>query len=81
MADAPSWLSDTNTTQAPAVESFAVQAPTPEPVSAPTPAVAQGDALAPEDPDAKELPSVILIMRLANMGVASALIAVSVRAI
>jgi len=75
-ANTPAWLQD-NTTEAPAPA-----APSgPVEVSPPPPptnnnAAASNIAAEEDDPD---LPGVILTMRLANMGVAVAIIAVSVR--
>lgn len=78
MADTPSWLQEETSAPAPASYDqpgvIAQQAPPAPPVSASqtsNAASGEGD----EDP---ELPSIILIMRLANMGVAAAMIAASV---
>lgn len=73
MADAntPAWLQE-NTTEAPAA--------TPLETEVPVPAVPAATTTVPTSTmaDEAELPSVILIMRLANMGAAVAMIAVSV---
>lgn len=74
MADTPSWLQGGNDPPA--------AAPAPASASAPVgsmnvetgPTAATASVV-----DEKDLPSVILMMRLLNMGVASALIAISVR--
>lgn len=74
MADAntPAWLQE-NTTEAPAAAPLETEVPVPTSPATATPAQASTAA------DEAELPSVILIMRLANMGVAVAMIAISVR--
>lgn len=81
MADpnTPSWLSD-NTTQQP----YTAQADAPRDSLAPAPNAsvtskapsAAEDSTTPDDP---ELPGVILMMRLMNMGVAAGMIIISVR--
>ncbi len=78
----PAWLQP-NTTEATSAAAPAVMdnggitsVPPPAP---PTPAQLQVAAAALEDDDDQDLPGVILAMRLANMGVAVAIIVVSVR--
>lgn len=70
-SDAPSWLQAGN------------DAPAPSPAAAPAPGAVQLDGVEPaaaagNSNDEKDLPSIILYMRLANMGVAVGLITVSV---
>lgn len=67
--DSPAWLQDSSSAPAPAQDSLAAA---PAPPMAP---VNIGDDEQPE-PD---LPGIILTMRLANMGVAAAMIIISVR--
>ena len=78
MADqTPTWLSDSVGGSAPAVHQDAIESvPIDDAVAAPAAAAAS----APEV-DQKDLPHVILMMRLANMGAAVALIACAVRTI
>jgi hypothetical protein len=76
MSETPSWLQTGNEAPAPTPSA-------PSPASAPATSMnletnATGAAAAPEVDD-KELPSIILMMRLLNMGVAGAVIAISVR--
>jgi hypothetical protein len=88
-ANTPAWL-QANTTEAVSSSSLAVPVagtvaesggtitsiPVPAP---PTPAQLSAAAAAAENDDDPDLPGVILMMRLANIGVAGALMAVSVR--
>lgn len=67
----PSWL----TTPAPAPAAEA-PAPTMDPLSIES--STEGAAAATESSDEKDLPSIILMMRLLNMGAAAGLITVSV---
>jgi len=69
--NSPSWLGE-STNSAPAEA-------TPEPVAAPAATNNSATATSTTDPDEADLPGIILIMRLANMGCAAALIACSVR--
>jgi hypothetical protein len=73
----PSWLTtDSNSnTRAPAE---AASSPASDYAAGGSLAAPTGAATASVEPDAGELPGVILTMRLANMGVAAALIAISV---
>lgn len=73
MADAPSWLSNENEapTPAPAAESFEINTGTGD-----NNAATRSTTSAQDDAD---LPGIILMMRLANMGVSAALMACSVR--
>ena len=76
MSETPSWLAPGNETAAPAPA-----APAPVGLDAPTNGggAAESNYGVSSADDDKDLPGVILTMRLANMGVAGALIAVSVR--
>lgn len=67
--NAPAWLQDSSSAPAPAPDGIA---------AAPTPAIAPVNIGADEQPE-PDLPGVILTMRLANMGVAAAMITISVR--
>ena len=67
MADTPSWLKPGNDAPAPAATSLDVSAPT-----------ASGYEAGVSAEDEKDLPSIILMMRLTNMGMAAGLITVSV---
>jgi hypothetical protein len=71
----PAWLQE-NTTEAPVA--MAVME-TEVPVPAPPPANGGSTPTSSSAADEAELPSIILFMRLANMGVAVAMITVSVR--
>jgi hypothetical protein len=73
MTDAPSWLSKENESPAPApaAESFEINTGTGD---AATPLAASA-----QDKDDADLPGIILMMRLTNMGVSAALMACSVR--
>jgi len=76
MSESPSWLS----TSAPA-PSASTPAPRVDPLSIePSTADGAGDGAADgAADDEKDLPSIILMMRLLNMGAATALVACSVR--
>jgi hypothetical protein len=76
MADTPSWLQASNDAPAPAPAPSA-SAPVGS-MNLETSAVAGGTNATTSTADEKDLPSVILMMRLMNMGVAGALIAISV---
>uniref|UniRef100_A0A7S2XJA4 Uncharacterized protein n=1 Tax=Attheya septentrionalis TaxID=420275 RepID=A0A7S2XJA4_9STRA len=71
MSEAPSWLTSENGGGAAAPPPEAPMAGAPEPAAAPEPSAR---ALQ----DEKDLPQVILFMRLANMGIAIALVACSI---
>lgn len=80
-ANTPAWLqantAEATTSAAPVVDNGGITSvPPPAP---PTPAQLQAAAAAADDEDDPDLPGIILTMRLANMGVAVAIIAVSVR--
>jgi hypothetical protein len=71
MADTPNWLENSRNAAPAAVENeMTLDAPA---NTATTDTAGNGE-------DDKDLPSIILYMRLANMGVATALIVISVRA-
>jgi hypothetical protein len=75
MADSPAWLSEDSRGAAPAAPDPIIAA---APVAAP-PLTSSNNAAF--DADDKELPGIILIMRLANMGASVALMACSVSVI
>lgn len=70
MSETPSWLAGGNDAPAPTSASLEVTAP----ASSPTAASTQGAT----DADEKELPGVILMMRLTNMGMAGGIITAAV---
>lgn len=74
MAETPSWLQPGNEATAPAP---AVAAPTP--VGSMNVETGTAAAAASTDAEPVDLPSIILMMRLLNMGAAGAVIAISVR--
>lgn len=75
-ANSPAWLQD-NTAEAPApAESGGITTVSPPP---PPPPTNSTNASATDGVDDPDLPGVILTMRLANMGVAIAIIVISVR--
>jgi hypothetical protein len=79
--DTPAWLqantTEATTSAAPVADPGGITSiPPPAP---PTPAQLQAAAAAADDDDDPDLPGIILVMRLANMGVAVAIIVVSVR--
>lgn len=80
MSEAPSWLTEDKDAGSPAMQTVSVD--TPAPVASPAPAAAPGGSMSASatavDPDDKELPGIILAMRLANMGVSIALMTCSV---
>jgi hypothetical protein len=79
MADqTPTWLSDSVGGSAPAVPQDAIESVPIDDVAAASSGGALEVASAPEAEE-KDLPHVILMMRLANMGAACALIACAVR--
>ena len=73
MAETPSWLQGGNEAPAPAPAAAA-----PSPVGSMNVETTNAATTSTTE-DAKDLPSIILMMRLMNMGVAGALIAISVR--
>ena len=82
-ANTPAWLqpntTEATTAAAPAVADNNGGITSVPPPAPPTPAQLQAAAAALEDDEDPDLPGVILTMRLANMGVAVAIIVVSVR--
>jgi hypothetical protein len=77
MADNPSWLQSSNAAPTPPpAEVFSLDNPTAVTGSTTSSNRAASVALTPEEE--KDLPGIILIMRLANMGVAVALMTASV---
>lgn len=74
MAETPSWLASGNEAPTPAPASSSLE------VSAPpsSPAATQNSGVAASDDD-KDLPGVILMMRLTNMGMAGGIITAAVR--
>lgn len=78
MSESPSWLTEDKDAGSPAMQTVSVD--TPAPVASPAPAAAPGGSMSASavDPDDKELPGIILAMRLANMGVSIALMTCSV---
>jgi hypothetical protein len=75
MSQTPSWLQAGNDSPDPAPA-----ADTPAPVGSMNVETSNAAAATTAtDADSKDLPSIILMMRLLNMGVAGALIAISVR--
>jgi hypothetical protein len=72
MSETPSWLQSGNDAPAPA-------APAPSPVGSLNVETNNNTTSAVTAADDKDLPGVILMMRLLNMGVAGAIIAISVR--
>jgi hypothetical protein len=75
----PAWLQqESHTVPAPAVAAPGI---TSVPPPAPPAAGAPPMAAAAEEDDDPDLPGIILTMRLANMGVAAALIVISVRVV
>jgi hypothetical protein len=81
MADTPSWLQASNDAPVPTPSSSTTAAPIGSMnLDTNNAATASGtNGTTSSTPDDKDLPSVILLMRLTNMGVAGALIAISVR--
>lgn len=81
MADqTPTWLSDSVGDSAPAVQQDAIESvPIDDVVAASGVDGGAAEAASAPEADEKELPHVILMMRLANMGAAVALIACAVR--
>jgi hypothetical protein len=74
MSETPSWLQQGNEAPVPAPS-----APAPAPVGSMNLETNATGAAAVTEVDNKDLPSIILMMRLLNMGVAGAVIAISVR--
>ena len=74
MSETPSWLQSGNETPAPAPA-----APAPAPVGSLNVETNNNTTSATSAAEEKDLPSIILMMRLLNMGVAGAIIAISVR--
>jgi hypothetical protein len=76
MSETPSWLQGGNGAPEPAPDATA-----PSPVGSMNVETTNAATTSTTDDaaDAKDLPSIILMMRLLNMGVAGALIAISVR--
>lgn len=75
MSETPTWLAGSNDAPAPATSPLEVSAP--PSTSSPTSAQASGAAGAADDD--KDLPGVILMMRLLNMGMAGGIITAAVR--
>jgi hypothetical protein len=75
MSDTPNWLAAGNDAPAPASSSLDVSAPTTS-----SPAATQDSAAAATDDD-KDLPGVILMMRLTNMGMAGGIVTAAVCAV
>ncbi|KAL3913636.1 MAG: hypothetical protein SGARI_000556 [Bacillariaceae sp.] len=74
MAETPSWLQSGNDASAAPAPSPAPGAATPAPFNLETTTTSNAAAA----PDDKDLPSIILMMRLLNMGMAGAIIAISI---